>query len=288
MSVRLLLGFLIALAALVLGPHGSADIGATTPSGRAVAYAYDSASYDYARDNPRSLDARPGRSSASPGYDPARNLSRRDVRRSAGFVAGEAVAGFGKDFGDGLYNQAAGAVRGGLENERACGPLSGRGDSGACKEANSLKPPSKGDIVNVFRGRPGEVAAKLLVTVGVFKTPFGRAATPSARVAASVDDVSRSAASSYSAASPDLSRAGQSLSKHQRRGGPYPQATGRPEAVSRQAQDVVDEVLTNPQSSFTTRQSGRFGEVVDVQVPGGAGVRYSEGKGFLHFLEPPR
>lgn len=115
-----------------------------------------------------------------------------------------------------------------------------------------------------------------------------KGAPPAARVAASVDDVSRSAASPYSATSPGLSRAGQSLSKHQRRGGPYPPATGRPEAISRQAEDVVDEVLTNPQSSFTTRQTGRFGEVVDVQVPGGPGVRYSERNGFLHFLEPPR
>ena len=59
--------------------------------------------------------------------------------------------------------------------------------------------------------------------------------------------------------------------------------------INASAQDVVDEILTNPGSIQNVNNTGRFGQVIDVIAPDGRGIRFSaDGKKLIGFLEPPR
>ena len=86
----------------------------------------------------------------------------------------------------------------------------------------------------------------------------------------------------------DYTKAGRSLQKHGARdGNPYPEPTGNPEAVNQQGQAIVDEILTNPNSTIQADSSHpRFGDIVEVREPSGRGIRYSQDGEFLHFLDP--
>jgi RHS repeat-associated protein len=85
-----------------------------------------------------------------------------------------------------------------------------------------------------------------------------------------------------------LTRAGRALQKHANRAGSaFPLPKGNEVVLNRTGQDIVDDILTDPGVVFTTRTSGRFGDVIDVVASDGRGVRFSIDGEFLHFLEPP-
>lgn len=51
--------------------------------------------------------------------------------------------------------------------------------------------------------------------------------------------------------------------------------------------DRIDDILTHPDNSIVLLQTRRFGEVIDVSVPGVGGARFSaSGPRFIGFLEP--
>ena len=86
---------------------------------------------------------------------------------------------FAGDVSTNMYEKGEHAVEGAIANERACGPLSGRSESSACKEANSVRLPSKDDLVNVFRGDADEITANVLVGLATLRTPVGRSGAAS-------------------------------------------------------------------------------------------------------------
>ncbi|MCP9492031.1 MAG: hypothetical protein MSC31_19470, partial [Solirubrobacteraceae bacterium MAG38_C4-C5] len=104
----------------------------------------------------------------------------------------------------------------------------------------------------------------------------------------SFDALSQSAAASYKGQR--ISVAGRALQKHGGRpGSAFPGATGSPQAINRQAQDIVDEVLQHPRRTRTSFFNPRLNEqVVDIQIPGARGLRYGESGEFRGFLEAPR
>lgn len=139
---------------------------------------------------------------------------------------------------------------------------------------------------------PGAQLGKLLHTrVRSPNRPGSRRAAASATKAGprtSFDALSQSAAASYKGQ--EISVAGWALQKHGgRSGSAFPGATGSPQVINRQAQAIVDEVLRNPARTRTSFFNPRLNErVVDIQIPGGRGLRYGESGGFRGFLEPRR
>ncbi|MDY0086424.1 MAG: RHS repeat-associated core domain-containing protein [Bacteroidales bacterium] len=81
---------------------------------------------------------------------------------------------------------------------------------------------------------------------------------------------------------------GRALQKHgSRAGSVFPKATGNPAAINAQGEAVLKGILTNPNATTVTRHHARFGNIMDIQIPGGQGARFSaDGKTFIHFLEP--
>lgn len=87
----------------------------------------------------------------------------------------------------------------------------------------------------------------------------------------------------------ELSAAGRALQKHGGRDdSAFPSAKGNPAAINDQGQQIVDGILNNPDSTVTQRNTGRFGNVIDITAPNGLGVRYSADGKFIGFLEPSK
>jgi len=87
----------------------------------------------------------------------------------------------------------------------------------------------------------------------------------------------------------DLSVAGRALQKHGNRdGSAFPSAQGNPVAINEQAQQVVNEILNDPATTATQRNTGRFGQVTDIVAPDGRGLRYDANGKLIGFLEPPK
>ncbi len=85
----------------------------------------------------------------------------------------------------------------------------------------------------------------------------------------------------------ELTGAGRALQKHGGRdGSAFPSAKGNPAAINEQGQKIVDEILNDPGSTVIQRNTGRFGDVIDVTAPDGRGLRYSADGKFITFLEP--
>ena len=85
-----------------------------------------------------------------------------------------------------------------------------------------------------------------------------------------------------------LTKAGRSLQKHGNRSeSAFARPSGSPEDINRQGHGIVDDILTNPESTVSTKETGRFGQVLEVWEPGGRrGVRYSSDGEYIHFLNP--
>jgi len=84
-----------------------------------------------------------------------------------------------------------------------------------------------------------------------------------------------------------LTVAARAMQKHgSRPSSVYPVARGKPSDINRQAQAIVDSILMNPNSSTVTRHHARFGSIIDITSPSGAGLRYDGAGNFRHFLEP--
>ena len=59
-----------------------------------------------------------------------------------------------------------------------------------------------------------------------------------------------------------LSRVGRALNKHGGRAGSvYPKASGNPEAINKQGEAILKEILSSPEVEVVTRHHARFGNV---------------------------
>ncbi|WP_155865155.1 hemagglutinin repeat-containing protein [Achromobacter xylosoxidans] len=86
-----------------------------------------------------------------------------------------------------------------------------------------------------------------------------------------------------------LSLAGRALQKHgSREGSAFPSVKGSPSEINAQGQRIADEILRNPASTVSYKDTGRFGTVMDVIAPDGRGLRYDSNGKFIGFLEPPK
>jgi hypothetical protein len=85
----------------------------------------------------------------------------------------------------------------------------------------------------------------------------------------------------------ELTGAGRALQKHGgRNGSAFPAAKGNPATINDQGQKIVDDILNDPGKIVTQRDTGRFGNVIDVTASDGRGVRFSVDGKFITFLEP--
>jgi RHS repeat-associated protein len=106
----------------------------------------------------------------------------------------------------------------------------------------------------------------------------------SAPLSATVDDLSRAAGAADRGG---LTAAGRALQKHGgREGSAFPTVKGNPDSINRQGQQVVDDILTSPGSTITTRHHARYGDVTEIRASDGRGVRYDKNNNFMGFLEP--
>ena len=87
-----------------------------------------------------------------------------------------------------------------------------------------------------------------------------------------------------------LTAVGRALKKHSdRAGSAFPKATGNQAAVNAQGEKVLKDILGHPSVQVAVKKTRSVGEVLDYQVPGGIGARFSsDGKTFIGFLEPNR
>jgi RHS repeat-associated protein len=98
----------------------------------------------------------------------------------------------------------------------------------------------------------------------------------------SLDELSKAASKSDRGG---LTKAGRALQKHSvRPGSAFPKVSGK--ELNTVGQDIVDDILTNPDSTTVVRHHARFGEVTEVVAPDGRGVRYDSLGEFMGFLEP--
>jgi filamentous hemagglutinin len=130
-------------------------------------------------------------------------------------------------------------------------------------------------IGSAIRGlfRPGAVAAKDSLLGGK-----------------AIDDLSRAGKMLDPAdKSGQLSLAGRALQKHgTREGSAFPSVKGSPSEINAQGQKIADDILSNPASTVTYKDTGRFGRVMDIVAPDGRGLRYDASGKFIGLLEPPK
>ncbi|MBQ0738836.1 hypothetical protein J9332_31420, partial [Aquimarina celericrescens] len=84
-----------------------------------------------------------------------------------------------------------------------------------------------------------------------------------------------------------LTKVGRALQKHgSRPNSVFPKATGNPASMNVQGEAVLRNILTNPSATTTVRNHARFGDILEVKVPGGGGARFSaDGNNFIGFIE---
>lgn len=64
------------------------------------------------------------------------------------------------------------------------------------------------------------------------------------------------------------------------------EVTGNAAKNTEQGMKYVNEILSNPNSTYTINKTSAFGDVLDVRLPDGTGARWSaDGKSFIGFLE---
>ena len=81
--------------------------------------------------------------------------------------------------------------------------------------------------------------------------------------------------------------AGRALMKHSSRiDSKFPKAIGSREAINSQGEAVLQGIISHPNVEKVIRHHAKFGEIMELRVPGGQGVRFtSDAKKLIGFLE---
>jgi hypothetical protein len=94
---------------------------------------------------------------------------------------------------------------------------------------------------------------------------------------------------SVGAALPDkggLTLGGRALQKHgARAGSSFPNPKGSPASINAQAKAIVDGILNDPSAVTSARRHARFGDIIEVKLPDGRGLRFSPDSKLIGFLE---
>jgi RHS repeat-associated protein len=99
------------------------------------------------------------------------------------------------------------------------------------------------------------------------------------------DKYAQSASDPYNSNGP-ISNAARALQKHAGRGQGFPTPFGSPADMNSMAQELIEEILTNPGSQCTTGSTPRQGKYVQVQLPSGLGARWNPTGGFIGLVGP--
>ena len=86
-----------------------------------------------------------------------------------------------------------------------------------------------------------------------------------------------------------LTKAGRSLTKHCSGARPgntlFPAVSGNASAINKQAQEILDNILTDPGTVFQSGYKGRFGNTIEATAPNGQGAVFDANGNFLFFKE---
>ena len=64
------------------------------------------------------------------------------------------------------------------------------------------------------------------------------------------------------------------------------EVTGNPGKNTQQGLDYLNDILGNPNSTLVSKQHKQFGNIIDIRLPDGTGVRFTvDGQTFIGFLE---
>ncbi|MCY2964001.1 MAG: polymorphic toxin-type HINT domain-containing protein, partial [Planctomycetota bacterium] len=98
-------------------------------------------------------------------------------------------------------------------------------------------------------------------------------------------DLSSSAGASTSGGK--VSNAARAIDKHSPRPtSVWPKLKGDAASRNKMAQDMIDDILTDPKSATRTRHHARYGDIIEVVGPDGRGLRFTNNGTFIGVLEP--
>jgi filamentous hemagglutinin len=84
-----------------------------------------------------------------------------------------------------------------------------------------------------------------------------------------------------------LTKTGRALQKHGGRSDSvFPKPRGNISSINQCGQDILDNILTHPDSKISFWKHRRFGDVIDISIPGQGGTRFLQNGEFIGFLEP--
>jgi filamentous hemagglutinin len=84
-----------------------------------------------------------------------------------------------------------------------------------------------------------------------------------------------------------LTKSGRGLMKHgYREGSAYPKPVGNVEQINEHGQKILESILNHPEKKISKYTHKRFGEIIEVVVPGKGGVRFTNDWEMIHFMEP--
>ena len=145
-------------------------------------------------------------------------------------------------------------------------------------------------------GKAGKRAAKLLPPPKVRgranpigqQGPFYGVSQGTLLTPSSLDELSQAArVIDPSDKSRKLTRAGRALAKHSSRpGSVFSGVTGNPETINQIAQDIVDDILTDPGSTIIQRHHKMYGNIIDIRDSQRRGLRFNFEGNLKGFLEP--
>ena len=85
----------------------------------------------------------------------------------------------------------------------------------------------------------------------------------------------------------ELTKAGRALAKHGgRKVTVFPKPKGPPSQINQQGQAILESILNNPGKTVIKHELPKFGNVIDIKIPGKYGVRYYQNGNLIGFLEP--
>jgi hypothetical protein len=86
-----------------------------------------------------------------------------------------------------------------------------------------------------------------------------------------------------------FTKGGRGLQKHGgRSGSAYPKLSGNPNKFNSEGSKIIEGILRDPRSIYTYGYKKGFGNILEVRLPNGRGIRYNAETGeFIGFLEPP-
>ena len=88
-----------------------------------------------------------------------------------------------------------------------------------------------------------------------------------------------------------LTKAGRAFQKYASRSNRWGRIQGNADALNQTGQDILDDIITHPGTTWNSHVTGRFGPVLDAILPDGRGARWDLDATnlettFIGFLEP--